>query len=43
MAGTDLTRRGLLAVVASAPFGGAARAQGAWPDRPVRCKRIASI
>jgi tripartite-type tricarboxylate transporter receptor subunit TctC len=36
MAGTDLTRRGLLAAVASAPFAGAARAQGAWPDRPVR-------
>jgi len=36
MAGTDLTRRGLLAAVASAPFAGAARTQGAWPDRPVR-------
>ena len=36
MGGTDLTRRGLLAAVASAPFAGAARGQGAWPDRPVR-------
>ena len=36
MGGTDLTRRGLLAAVASAPFAGAARTQGAWPDRPVR-------
>jgi tripartite-type tricarboxylate transporter receptor subunit TctC len=32
----DLTRRVLLAAIASAPLAGAARAQGAWPDRPVR-------
>ena len=36
MAGIDLTRRGLLAALASAPLAGTARAQGAWPDRPVR-------
>jgi tripartite-type tricarboxylate transporter receptor subunit TctC len=36
MAGIHLTRRGLLAAMASAPFAGAARAEGAWPDRPVR-------
>jgi tripartite-type tricarboxylate transporter receptor subunit TctC len=36
MAGIDLTRRGLLAAMASAPLAGTARAQGAWPDRPVR-------
>ena len=36
MAGSNLTRRGLLAAMASAPFAGAARAQSPWPDRPVR-------
>jgi tripartite-type tricarboxylate transporter receptor subunit TctC len=36
MAGIDLTRRELLAVMACVPFAGTARAQGAWPDRPVR-------
>jgi tripartite-type tricarboxylate transporter receptor subunit TctC len=36
MAGIDLTRRLLLAGTAAAPFAGAARAQAAWPDRPVR-------
>ncbi len=36
MAGTDLTRRVLLAAMASVPFAGAAKAQSAWPDRPVR-------
>jgi tripartite-type tricarboxylate transporter receptor subunit TctC len=36
MAGSDLTRRGVLAAIAGAPFAGAARAQAAWPDRPVR-------
>ena len=36
MVGIHLTRRGLLAALASAPFAGTARAQAAWPDRPVR-------
>ena len=36
MAGIHLTRRGLLAALASAPFTSTARAQAAWPDRPVR-------
>jgi tripartite-type tricarboxylate transporter receptor subunit TctC len=36
MAGTDLTRRTLLAAMAAAPFAGAARAEGDWPTRPVR-------
>jgi tripartite-type tricarboxylate transporter receptor subunit TctC len=36
MAGSDLTRRLLLAGMAAAPFAGAAGAQPAWPDRPVR-------
>jgi tripartite-type tricarboxylate transporter receptor subunit TctC len=36
MAGIDLTRRGLLAAMASVPFAGTARAQGEWPNRPVR-------
>jgi tripartite-type tricarboxylate transporter receptor subunit TctC len=36
MAGSDLTRRALLAVVAGVPLAGAARAEPAWPDRPVR-------
>ncbi|HEX4556783.1 MAG TPA: tripartite tricarboxylate transporter substrate binding protein [Xanthobacteraceae bacterium] len=36
MAGTDLTRRTLLAGMAAAPFAGSATAQSAWPDRPVR-------
>ena len=39
--GNSLTRRTLLAAMASAPFAsapfaGAARAQTAWPERPVR-------
>jgi tripartite-type tricarboxylate transporter receptor subunit TctC len=33
---TKLTRRVLLAAVAAAPVAGAARAQTAWPERPVR-------
>ena len=36
MAGDDLTRRGVLAAMAGAAFTGAAKAQTAWPDRPVR-------
>jgi tripartite-type tricarboxylate transporter receptor subunit TctC len=36
MAGTDLTRRVVLAAMASAPLARAANAQAAWPDRPVR-------
>ena len=36
MAAIDLTRRGMLAAMASAPFAATARAQSAWPDRPVR-------
>ena len=36
MSGTKLTRRTLLAGMAAAPFTGAARAQAAWPTRPVR-------
>lgn len=36
MAGIDLTRRMMLAAMASAPFAGATQAQSAWPDRPVR-------
>src|SRR5580704_1537628 len=36
MAGDNLTRRGLLAALAGAAFTGAATAQSAWPDRPVR-------
>jgi tripartite-type tricarboxylate transporter receptor subunit TctC len=36
MAGTDLTRRTLLAAMAVAPFAAPARAQIAWPERPVR-------
>ena len=36
MAGSDLTRRMLLAGMASAPFVDAAHGQTAWPDRPVR-------
>jgi len=36
MAGTDLTRRMLLAGVAAAPLAGRANAQAAWPNRPVR-------
>jgi tripartite-type tricarboxylate transporter receptor subunit TctC len=36
MAGNDLTRRIVLAAMAGAPFLGTARAQGAWPERPVR-------
>ncbi len=36
MAGTDLTRRMLLAAVAAAPLIGRAHAQTAWPQRTVR-------
>jgi tripartite-type tricarboxylate transporter receptor subunit TctC len=36
MAGDDLTRRGVLAALGGAAFTGAATAQSAWPDRPVR-------
>jgi tripartite-type tricarboxylate transporter receptor subunit TctC len=36
MAGTDITRRTLVAGMAAAPFAGNAAAQSAWPDRPVR-------
>jgi tripartite-type tricarboxylate transporter receptor subunit TctC len=36
MAGDNLTRRGVLAALAGAAFTGAATAQSAWPDRPVR-------
>ena len=36
MAGDKLTRRKLLAGVAGAVFTGAAKAQTAWPERPVR-------
>jgi tripartite-type tricarboxylate transporter receptor subunit TctC len=36
MAGTDITRRTLVAGMATAPFAGNAAAQSAWPDRPVR-------
>jgi tripartite-type tricarboxylate transporter receptor subunit TctC len=36
MAAIHLTRRGLLATMASTPFAGSARAQPVWPDRPVR-------
>src|SRR5580693_913995 len=36
MAGTDLTRRMLLAAIAAAPFVCRANAQTAWPNRPVR-------
>jgi tripartite-type tricarboxylate transporter receptor subunit TctC len=36
MAGTDLTRRTLLAGMAAAPLAGAARAETDWPNRPVR-------
>jgi tripartite-type tricarboxylate transporter receptor subunit TctC len=36
MAGDDLTRRSLLAAMAGAAFTGAAAAQTAWPERPVR-------
>ena len=36
MAGSELTRRVLLAAMAGAPFAGRAGAQAAWPDRPVR-------
>ena len=36
MAGTDLTRRTLLAGIAAAPLLGTAHAQAAWPTRPVR-------
>jgi tripartite-type tricarboxylate transporter receptor subunit TctC len=36
MAGDDLTRRSLLAAMAGAAFTGAATAQTAWPERPVR-------
>jgi tripartite-type tricarboxylate transporter receptor subunit TctC len=36
MAGSELTRRTILAAMASAPLTNTARAQAAWPDRPVR-------
>jgi len=36
MAGTDLTRRMLLAGMAAAPLAGVARAATAWPNRPIR-------
>jgi tripartite-type tricarboxylate transporter receptor subunit TctC len=36
MAGTDLTRRMLLAGLAAAPFAGTARAATDWPSRPIR-------
>src|ERR1700723_3208809 len=36
MPGIDLTRRTMLAASAAAPFVGKARAQAAWPNRPVR-------
>jgi tripartite-type tricarboxylate transporter receptor subunit TctC len=36
MAGDDLTRRSVLAAIASAAFTGGAAAQTAWPERPVR-------
>jgi tripartite-type tricarboxylate transporter receptor subunit TctC len=36
MAGTELTRRMLLAAMASAPLASVAGAQAVWPDRPVR-------
>jgi tripartite-type tricarboxylate transporter receptor subunit TctC len=36
MPGTTLTRRTLLTAVAAAPFVSKARAQAAWPSRPVR-------
>jgi tripartite-type tricarboxylate transporter receptor subunit TctC len=36
MTRTDLTRRALLAGLAAAPLAGRARAQAAWPSRPVR-------
>jgi tripartite-type tricarboxylate transporter receptor subunit TctC len=36
MRGLELTRRVLLAGLASVPFAGRVEAQAAWPDRPVR-------
>jgi tripartite-type tricarboxylate transporter receptor subunit TctC len=36
MAGTKLTRRTVLGALAAAPFAGPARAQAAWPSKPVR-------
>src|SRR5580698_5897497 len=36
MPGTALTRRTVLGGLAAAPFIGKARAQAAWPNRPVR-------
>jgi tripartite-type tricarboxylate transporter receptor subunit TctC len=36
MAGSDLTRRALLAGLAAAPWVGSAKAQSDWPSRPVR-------
>ena len=36
MPGTALTRRTMLGAMAAAPFTGQARAQAAWPSRPVR-------
>ncbi len=36
MSGTNLTRRTLLGALAAAPFARAAKADAAWPSRPVR-------
>jgi len=36
MTGTDLTRRTMLGALAAAPFVRPARAQAAWPNKPVR-------
>ncbi|HEX3161049.1 MAG TPA: tripartite tricarboxylate transporter substrate binding protein [Pseudolabrys sp.] len=36
MPGTNLTRRTMLGALAAAPFAGPARAQVAWPTKPVR-------
>jgi len=36
MLGIAVTRRSMLAAIAAAPFAGTARAQAAWPTRPVR-------
>jgi hypothetical protein len=43
MAGTDLTRRTLLAGMATAPFAGSATAQSAWPDRPCGGERADNL
>ena len=36
MSGRQLSRRAVLAAAASAPFIRTARAEGAWPNRPVQ-------